>query len=92
MHSKSPKYQNTIFQIHAGWRNYESPEKIAFLRWLTEEKNVDIHTVDAQGETPLFRCFNLPVLRQWLLDRGADLYHTNTQQETLLFKAIDYYQ
>ena len=33
---------------------------------------------------------HLPVLRQWLLERGADLYHKNAKQETLLLKAIKY--
>ena len=52
VNSKSPKYQHTIYmpQYDSGWRSHESPEKIAFIRWLVEEKNADIHAVDAQGE------------------------------------------
>ena len=29
-----------------------------------------------------------PVLRQWLFEKGADIYHINKHKETLLFKAI----
>ena len=56
VNTKSPKKHYTILSkaLSAEQRRGDSPNKIAFVRWLVEEKKADIHTIDAQGKTLFF--------------------------------------